>query len=115
MCEDIARNIGENRPACFTMTTPCHTSVLTLQFLAKNKMAVIPHLPYSPDLAPRDFFLFPKMKLKMKGCRFHTTEEIQAESHRVSNTNRKGLPGIVPKMEETVGPVSTCGREVLRG
>jgi hypothetical protein len=27
---------------------------------------------------------------------------------------RKGLPGNVPKMEETVRPVSTCGRELLR-
>jgi transposase len=49
----------------------------TKQFLAKHKMAVIPHPPYSPDLAPRDFFLFPKMKLKLKGRRFDTIEEIR--------------------------------------
>jgi hypothetical protein len=35
------------------------------------------------DLAPCDFFLFPKMKLKLKGRRFDTTEKIQAESQRV--------------------------------
>jgi hypothetical protein len=78
-------------------------------------MAVIPHPPYSPDLAPCDFFLFPKMKLNLKGRRFDTIEEIQAESQRVLDTDRKGLPGIVPKMEETVGPVYTCGRELLLG
>jgi hypothetical protein len=27
-------------------------------------MVIIPHPPYSPDLAPCDFALFPKMKLK---------------------------------------------------
>jgi len=43
------------------------TSVLNWTEL-KNKMAFIPHSPYSPDLAPCDFFLFPKMKLKLKGC-----------------------------------------------
>jgi hypothetical protein len=43
-------------------------------------MAVIPHPPYSPDTAPCDFFLFPKIKLKLKGRRFDTTEKIQAES-----------------------------------
>jgi hypothetical protein len=43
-------------------------------------MAVIPHPLYSPDLAPRDFFLFSKIKLKLKGRRFDTTEETQAES-----------------------------------
>jgi hypothetical protein len=40
----------------------------------------ISHPPYSPDLAPCDFFLFQKMKLKLKGHRFDTIEEIQAES-----------------------------------
>jgi hypothetical protein len=46
-------------------------------------MTVIPHSPYPPDLAPCDYFLFPKMKLKLKGRRFDTIEEIQAESQRV--------------------------------
>ena len=52
----------------------------------KNKMAVIPHPLYSPDLAAHAFFLFPKMKLKLKGRQFYTTEEIQAESQRVLDT-----------------------------
>jgi len=60
--------------------------ILTHQFLAKNKITVIPHPPYSPDLAPCDFFIFPKLKLKLKGCQFDTTEEIQAESRRVLDT-----------------------------
>jgi histone-lysine N-methyltransferase SETMAR len=64
---------------------PSHTSVLTQQFLAKYKKAVIPHPPYSPDLTPCDF-PFPEMKLKMKGRRFGTIEEIQAESQRVLDT-----------------------------
>jgi hypothetical protein len=49
-------------------------------------MALIPHPPYSPDMAPCDFFLFPKLKLKLKGRRFGTIEEIQAESQRVLDT-----------------------------
>jgi hypothetical protein len=54
------------------------------------------------DLAPCDFFLFPKIKLKLKGRRFETIEDIRTESQRVLDTDRKGLPGSVPKMEETV-------------
>jgi histone-lysine N-methyltransferase SETMAR len=49
-------------------------------------MAVIPHPPYSPDLSLYDFFLFAKIKLKLKGHRFGTIEEIQAESQRVFDT-----------------------------
>jgi len=86
MCEDIAPNFGENRPGCFTNdNAPSHTFVLTQQFLVKNKISVIPQLPYSPDLAPCDFFLFPKMKLKLKGRQFDI-EDIQAESQRVLDT-----------------------------
>jgi transposase len=42
-------------------------------------MAVIPHPPYSPDLAPCEFFLYLKIKLKLKGRRFDTIEEIHVE------------------------------------
>jgi len=37
-------------------------------------------------LAPCDFFLFPKLKLKLKGRQFDTIEEIQAKSQRVPDT-----------------------------
>jgi hypothetical protein len=75
-------------------------------------MAVIPHPPYSPDLASCYFFLFKTMKLKLEGRRFDSTEKIQAESQRVLDTL---LSGSVTKMEEAVGPVSKCGWELLRG
>jgi histone-lysine N-methyltransferase SETMAR len=87
-------NVRRRRPELWKEQTwllhhdkiPSHTSVQTQQFLAEQKMAVIPHPPYSPDSAPCDFFLFPKMKLKLKGRRFDTIEEIQAESQRVIDT-----------------------------
>ena len=124
---DVLRRLRENvrrrRPKLWREQTwllhhdnaPSHTSVLTQQFLAKNNMAVIPHPPQSPNLAPCDFFLFQKMKFNLKGRLFDTIEKIQAELQRVLDTDRKGLPGRITKMEETVGPVSTCGRELLRG
>jgi hypothetical protein len=58
---------------------PALTSLLVRQFLTSTKMTVISHPPYSPDLAPWDFFLFPKMILKLKGWRFGSTGEIRAE------------------------------------
>jgi hypothetical protein len=48
--------------------------------------------------------------LKLKGRQFDTIEEIQAESLRLLDINRKWLIGSAPKMEETVGLVSTCGK-----
>jgi hypothetical protein len=46
------------------------------------------------------------MKLKLKGRPFCIIEEIQVESQSLLDTDRKGLPGSVPKMEEAVGPES---------
>ena len=42
--------------------------------------------PYSPNLAPCDFFLFPKMKLWLKGRHFDMTEEIHAVLQEVIDT-----------------------------
>jgi hypothetical protein len=50
------------------------------------------------------------MKLKLKGCRFEAIEEIQAESQRVLDTDRRGLPGSIPKTKEMMGLLSTCRR-----
>jgi transposase len=61
---------------------PAHSSFLVRNFLAKNKMTVVPQPPYSPDLAPADFFLFPKLKSALKGCRFDTFDEIQKKSKK---------------------------------
>jgi len=54
-------------------------------------MTMIPHPPYSPDLALCEFFFFPKLKLRLKGRRFYTIEEIQEELQRVRDT--------IPKMD----------------
>jgi len=48
-------------------------------------MTTVPHPAYSPDLAPCDFYMFPKMKLRLKGRRFISIEEIQAELQQVLN------------------------------
>jgi transposase len=65
---------------------PAHTALAVQHFLASKNMTVVPQPPYSPDLLPCDFFLFPKMKIKLKGQRFDTIEEIQAKSQKVLKT-----------------------------
>jgi hypothetical protein len=46
-------------------------------------MVIVPHRPYSPDLAPCDFALFPELKMKLKGRHFETVSDIQRESQVV--------------------------------
>ena len=51
---------------------PAHIALAIREFLAKKNIPV-----HSPDLAPCDFYLFPKLKLKLKGHHFGTMENIQ--------------------------------------
>ena len=59
---------------------PAHTSHLVQKFLAKHGTAQLQQPPYSPDLAPCDFFLFPRLKKVLKGHRFEATEDIKRNS-----------------------------------
>jgi len=61
---------------------PAHVSLLICSYLAKHQTSVVPHPPYSPNLPPADFFLFPKLKTSLKGHRFQTIEEIQGNAIR---------------------------------
>jgi hypothetical protein len=50
------------------------------QFLAEKQIAVLEHPPYSPDLAPCDFFLFLKVKSVLKGTRFASVTEVKKKT-----------------------------------
>ena len=53
-----------------------HTSRFTTLFMESNKLKIAPHPPYSPDIAPSDFFLFGYVKGKMEGCHFESRDEV---------------------------------------
>ena len=48
-------------------SAPAHSAHVIHAFLAKNSMPLVRQAPYSPDLAPRDFWRFPKLKTILKG------------------------------------------------
>jgi hypothetical protein len=65
---------------------PSQISFFIGEFLTENNMTVIPHPPYLPDLAPCNLSLFPRLKIKLKGHHFDTTEVREAESQVVLKT-----------------------------
>jgi len=56
---------------------PCHTAISVMEFLAKKGVPVVPQPPYSPELGPCDFYLFPKLRFHFKGRHFFTVENIE--------------------------------------
>jgi len=54
-------------------------------FWQKHNVNIILHPPYSPNLAPCDFFLFPRMKCQMKGKHFADVSEVKKKTLEVLN------------------------------
>ena len=74
------RYLGK-RPALFKSSqwhfhqdsAPVHNSILVTDYLSKMGIKTVRHPPYSPDLAPCDFWLFSKLR----GCHYETIEEMK--------------------------------------
>ena len=50
--------------------------------------------PYSPDLSPPDYFMFPKLKIKLKGFYFTDAAEIQeAVADELKKVQNRGIFG----------------------
>ncbi|KAL4156015.1 hypothetical protein QTP88_000050 [Uroleucon formosanum] len=62
---------------------PCHRAFSVSRFLTSKNIAVLPQAPYSPDMSPCDFFLFPQTKLVVKGTHFESITDIQNAVTRV--------------------------------
>ena len=66
----------------------------------------VPHPSYCPDLAPCDFWLFPKLR----GCRYETIEEMKEAVAKVIDTlTQKDLHGAFEKLLERYMCIATGG------
>jgi hypothetical protein len=81
-----------------------HTSHLVYQVLNKHGTARLQQPTYSSDLAPCYFFLFPTLKNVVKEHRFQAMEDIERNSLKTLLD--------IPKEEEMLGEVCSCGREL---
>ncbi|OWA50832.1 putative Histone-lysine N-methyltransferase SETMAR [Hypsibius exemplaris] len=69
-----------------------HTCGLTVKFLNQENLKTLPHPPYSPDLSPCDFYLFPKLKESLRGKLFETEEALDAAVHaRLRELSKDGF------------------------
>ena len=68
---------------------PAHTALSIHQFITEKKIATLQHPPpYSPNLAPCDFFFFPKIKSVLKGRHFSDIDSIKI----AATTELKKIP-----------------------
>ena len=72
----------------------------------------VPHLPYSPDLAPCDFCLFPKLR----GCRYETIAEMKEAATKVIDMlTQEDFDGAFQKMLEWYNKCIAAEGDYVKG
>jgi hypothetical protein len=84
--------------------SPAQASLLIREILDENVTTVAPQPPYSPDIAPADFLLFPKLKSTLKVLLFESVEGIEENSLTEPRAiAKKNHSRTVSKLEKTLG------------
>ena len=98
------RFVGK-RPALFKSgqwhfqqdNSPVHSFILVTDYLRKMGIKTVPQPPDSPDLAPCDIWLFPKLR----GCRYERIEELkEAVTKVIDLLTQEDLYGAFQKLLE---------------
>jgi len=92
-----------------------HTSLVVREFLTKNNMTTVPHPAYAPDLASCNFYVFPKMKLRLKGwCFLFHWKDPSKIATGTKHAKASRLPWVLSKMTKSLGSLCTSPWWLLR-
>ena len=118
--KEFRKRFLRKRPALFKSgqwyshqdNAPVHNSVLVTDYLTKMGIKTVLHPPDSPDLAPCDFCLFPKLR----GCRYETTEEMKETVTKVIDTlTQRDFRGAFQKLLERYNKCIGAGGDYFEG
>ena len=111
---EFRKRFGRKRPALFKSAqwhfhqdnAPVHNSILVTDYLTKMGIKTVAHPPYSPDVAPCDFWLFPKLR----GCRYEIIEEMKEAVTKVNDTlTQEDFYGALKKLFERYKCIAAGG------
>jgi len=69
-------HMAKKKPLFHQDNAPCHKSMATMVKLSELRFELLPHPPYSPDMAPSDYWLFSDLKKHLQGKRYRSNEEV---------------------------------------
>ncbi|XP_050925028.1 histone-lysine N-methyltransferase SETMAR [Lates calcarifer] len=84
-----------------------HTAAQTVQTINELGWELLPHPPYSPDLAPSDFHLFGPLKAFTRGTKFESDDEVKSVvsdwlRHQSKDFYAEGIRKLVHRWEKCV-------------
>jgi hypothetical protein len=86
LCEAVRQRRPEPWPDAWILhhdNALAHDALAVWEFLAKKSIMKLDHPPYLPDLAPCDFWLFPKLMTALMGHRFSDIANIQGHASTI--------------------------------
>ena len=121
---EFMKRFGRKRPALFKSgqwylhqdNALVHNSILITEYLTKIGIKTVPQPPYSPDLALCDFWLFPKVKEKFRGCHYETIEEMKEAVTKIIDTlTQEDFAGDFQKLMERCNKCIGAGGDYFEG
>jgi histone-lysine N-methyltransferase SETMAR len=86
---------------------PAHTSRATRRAIRELDFDILPHPPYSPDLAPSDYHLFRSMEHFLRGRSFEIVEEVEVAVQEFFNSKppewyRRGIEQLAERWQRVI-------------
>ena len=88
---------------------PVYNSILFSDYLTKMGINTVPQPPYSSDLAPYGFWLFPKLKEKLRGCCYETIEMKEAVMKVIDTLTQEDFHGAFQRLLEQYKCIAAGG------
>ena len=110
---EFSKRFLGKRPALFKSghwhfhqdNAPVHNSILVTDYLTKMGIKTVPQPPYSPDLAPCDFWLFPELR----GCRYERIEMKEAVTKVIDTLTQEDFHRAFQKLLERYKCIAAGG------
>ena len=95
-----------------------HKCEVVKSFLASEKVKVLNHPPYSPDLSPRDFFLFPRLKKMLSGNKYTSRSYLGSAIYQCHQQIPKedylsALRDEVKRLQKCVSVMKVCNKNMF--
>ncbi|GBM36126.1 hypothetical protein AVEN_179119-1 [Araneus ventricosus] len=95
---------------------PPHRDLIVKKYIARHSVTTLEHHPYSPDLAPAEFYLFPRLKMKLKGHSFVDSDEvIENAKKQLKDLSKNGFQECFEQLYERWKNCVDAGRKYFEG
>ena len=120
LLKELRQAIKSKRPGKLTKSVlhhqenaPAHKSLVAMSAVHDRGFELIDHPPYSPDLAPSDYFLFPNLKKHLAGKQYESDHDVISAVEDFLRVRRKTSMPPGPENCSTDGRNVWTAKEIM--